>query len=203
MIGNLLNRFKKSTPTEPPALQLRREQLVPRIKHLNFIKTLQAYGIPVAQQPATTPLCGELLVTYAFDLPDQFVMATPEQLEQAGISVAEMPALALKNLAQGMPPPPRLRKQGCMDVRIDGQTEATLLLLDDFWQQIQAGLGGDIVATAPRRDRLLVCDAGDAGALELLDKKSQAAFTEVQDEHALSLQKMLRRDGRWELFNAH
>jgi len=56
-------------------LALRHQQLVPRIKHVNFRKALQERGLPEEHLPATTPLCGELLVSYTFDLPEQFVIA--------------------------------------------------------------------------------------------------------------------------------
>ncbi|ABM56052.1 hypothetical protein [Verminephrobacter eiseniae] len=188
---------------EPPTLALRRKQLVPRIKHVNFRKALQERGLPEEHLPATTPLCGELLVSYAFDLPEQFVMVSPRQLKQAGIAVSEMPALALDNLARSMPEPQQSRLNGCIAINTGGDLEATLLLLDAFWEQMQASLGGEIVAVVPRRNRLLLCAGNDAQALEQLDRQARVFFAEEQDAHALSLQKMVRRNGRWQLFGAH
>ncbi|MCW5323072.1 DUF1444 family protein [Verminephrobacter aporrectodeae subsp. tuberculatae] len=204
MINSLFNLFKKALRTEPPKQASLREQLVPRIRHVSFLKMLQEHGVPEQQQPVTTALCGELLVSYAFDLPDQFIMASPSQLEQAGISVSEVPALALWNLARLMPRTEHFDKQGCMVVRTGGELEATLLLLDTFMEYMHVNsLGKEIVAAVPRRDCLLLCDARDAGALAELGSLAEKIFTEAQDAHALSAQKMLRRDGRWELFTGH
>ena len=77
--------LKKNTPAQAQGPALRADQLQPRIKHLNFLKALQAAGVPPAQQPSHMPLCGELIVTYAFDLPDSFMMATPNLVELAGV----------------------------------------------------------------------------------------------------------------------
>ncbi|MCW5257639.1 DUF1444 family protein [Verminephrobacter aporrectodeae subsp. tuberculatae] len=204
MINSLFNLFKKALRTEPPKQASLREQLVPRIRHVSFLKMLQEHGVPEQQQPVTTALCGELLVSYAFDLPDQFIMASPSQLEQAGIAVSEVPALALWNLARLMPRTEHFDKQGCMVVRTGGELEATLLLLDTFMEYMHVNsLGKEIVAAVPRRDCLLLCDARNAGALAELGSLAEKIFTEAQDAHALSAQKMLRRDGRWELFTGH
>ncbi|MCW8166508.1 DUF1444 family protein [Verminephrobacter aporrectodeae subsp. tuberculatae] len=205
MINSLFTLFKKAIGMAPPKQVSLREQLVPRIRHVDFLKMLQEHGVPEQQQPVTTALCGELLVSYAFDLPEQFTMATPPQLEQAGIAASEVPALALRNLARLMPRTRFFGKQGFMAVYTGGELEATLLLLDAFWEHMQASsLGKEIVAVVPRRDCLLLCDARDAGALAELGREAEKFFTESQDAHALSVQKMLRRDdGRWELFTGH
>ena len=48
--------------------------------------------------PVGAPLVGEPIVTYAFDLPEQFVMANPTNLARAGISIPEVGSLACANL---------------------------------------------------------------------------------------------------------
>jgi len=78
--------FKKKAPAQSAPPVLRADQLQPRIKHLNFLKALQAGGVPPEHQPSHAPLCGELIVTYAFDLPDSLMMATPGLVESAGVS---------------------------------------------------------------------------------------------------------------------
>ena len=84
---------QEKTPAQSAPPALRADQLQPRIKHLNFLKALQAAGVPPDQQPSHAPLCGELIVTYAFDLPDSLMMATLGLVESAGVSAAELAAL--------------------------------------------------------------------------------------------------------------
>ena len=45
-------------------------QIVPRIKHQNFLAAVAGAGVPEGDKPYTEPLAGDLLVTYAFDLPE-------------------------------------------------------------------------------------------------------------------------------------
>lgn len=85
--------FKKNAPAQSAPTALGADQLQPRIKHLNFLKALQAAGVPPDEQSSHAPLCGELIVTYTFDLPDSLMMATPGLVESAGVLAAEIAVL--------------------------------------------------------------------------------------------------------------
>lgn len=193
--------FKKNTPAQAQAPVLRAGQLEPRIKHINFLKALQAAGVPPAQQPSHAPLCGELIVTYAFDLPDSFMMATPSLVEQAGVSAAELPALARANLERALPQPQFFAKDGC-NIAVTGEgLEATLLLADGMWNEMAPSVRGEILASVPRRDRILMCDSADPTAVATLRAQAQEFFEEQDDAHRLSTQVMVRRGGKWALFD--
>lgn len=194
--------FKKHAPAKPAVPALRREQLQPRIKHLNFLKALQAAGVPPDQQPAHSPLCGELIVTYAFDLPDSFMMATPRLVEQAGVSHAELPQLARANLERALPQPQFFVKDGCGLAVTGEDLEATLLLVDGVWNEMQPNFRGEIVAVAPRRDRLLMCDSANPASVAALREQAQAFFEEHDGPHRLSTRLMVRRAGKWTLFDS-
>jgi hypothetical protein len=66
--------FGKSKKTYVPA-EPDRSTLVPRIKTPEFLAALRQMQIPADQMPYTEPLVADLLVAYAFDLPDSFQMA--------------------------------------------------------------------------------------------------------------------------------
>lgn len=51
--------------------------VLPRLRHHNFVRLLDEQGLPPAQRPLVQPLCADLWVSYAFDLPDGFVQVTP------------------------------------------------------------------------------------------------------------------------------
>lgn len=194
----LFKRSRQHSPQMPP---LRRDQLVPRIKHAEFVRTLDRAGVAPAQRPAFSPLCGDLLVTYAFDLPDSFVMATAPLLEHAGIDEDEMARLAVDNLERNLPESKFYASRGCGLAHVGGDLEATLLLVDSVWDGIVPDVSGELVACAPRRNRLLVCDSANSAALEQLRAQSQEFFVEEEDHHALSTQLMVRRGARWMLFD--
>src|SRR5262249_46797070 len=87
--------FKKkpTAPAEPD-----RSTLVPRIKTLQFTAALKGMDIPADQLPYTEPLVADLLVTYAFDLPGMFRMASGAAIAELGIRPEEARSLAIANL---------------------------------------------------------------------------------------------------------
>ena len=193
--------FKKKAPAQPALPALRADQLQPRIKHINFLRALQAAGMPPDQQPSHAPLCGELIVTYAFDLPDSFMMATPKLVEGAGVSSAELPGIARANLERALPQPQFFAKDGCNVAVTGDDLEATLLLVDGLWGSMEAQVRGNILVSAPRRDRILMCDSADPSAVATLRQQAQQFFDEQNDPHRLSTQLMVRRGDAWALFD--
>ncbi|MEF7615655.1 DUF1444 domain-containing protein [Aquincola sp. MAHUQ-54] len=198
----MFNKLFKKSPAAAAAPQYSAGCLLPRIKHIAFLQALRDAGVPAEQQPATSALCGELLVTYAFDQPEQFVMATPGLLARTGIAPQDAAAVALTNLRRQLPEPKYFMKGGCIAAYTGGGLEATLLLLDDLWLDLQPRFRGDIVVAAPHRDRLLMCDSGDTQALATLRDDSRQFLAEADDGHGLSAQLMVRRGGRWQLLDA-
>lgn len=197
--------FRKKTTEAPILPPLRREQLLPRIKHVDVIRMLERSGVPPAQRPAVSPLCGELAVTYAFDLPDSVIMATPALLEEAGIAPEKMARLAAVNLEALLPPPQFFDRRGCMRAHVGQDMEAALLLIDAVWDDLVPAMHGELVVSTPRRDRLLWCDSADAQAMSALHAQTLEAFAEhaiggAGDAHALSTQLMVRRRGGWALY---
>jgi uncharacterized protein YtpQ (UPF0354 family) len=201
----MFNLFRKSaeskSQTSSPALHP--QQLQPRIKHTNFLKALHAAGVPPQQLPLTVPLCGELTVSFAFDLPDSFMVATPVLLEQVGVSMAELPQLALENLKRVLPQPQFFAKDNWGLAHTGQGLDATLLLVDAVWDEMQPNFTGDILCIAPRRDRILMCDSANPAALASMRSHAAEFFDERDDAHRLSTQTMVRRAGHWALFDSH
>lgn len=199
----MFSLFKKAPPDPPrplPGPSVRRDQLVPRLKHVNFVRALERAGVPAGQRPATTPLCGDLLVTYAFDLPDSFMMASPSLLNQAGIEPSDVARLAVENLGRVLPEPQFADEDGCGVAHTGQELEATLLLVDSVWAPIESHIKGKLLVAVPRRNRLIICDSANAGAVRALPGLVHAYFAEHQDQHALSTQIMVRRNGHWTLY---
>lgn len=191
--------FKK-TPQKPNGPMVTRGQLVPRIKHQAFSLALERAGVPAEQRPVTTPLCGELLITYAFDLPDSFIMATPDLLEEARIAPADMGQLAIANLQRDLPQVSFSKQRECGLAQVGGDLEAALLLVDSVWGGIEPKMKGELLAAVPRRDRLVLCDSANAEGMGALRGLIGEFFDEHNDQHRLSKQLMVRRSGRWVLY---
>ena len=180
----------------------RPERLTLRVKHRHFLDALRAHGVPSEQLPVTAPLCGELLLSYAFEQPERFVMATPPLLAQAGVAPDDCRALVLANF-KGRFSAQLVRvseHQGLFKVRTGGDLEAVLLAFDGFWQShVSREIGTETVVCAPRRDVLLIADLTVHGALEALRGEAATAFGAGEDAHALSLQLMQWSTTGWQV----
>ena len=174
-------------------------QLRPRVKRIDYLHTLRAAGVPPDQIPDHAPLCGELLLTYAFDLPDSFIMATPPLLRSAGIARAAVPQLVRDNLQRTLPTVKFRTGDGYALATTGGDMEATLLILDGLWQAVQADIGGELLVAVPRRDRLLICDSAHPDAVAALRAQTLKFFHASRDQQHLSTQVMVRRGQSWEL----
>lgn len=180
----------------------RPQGLTLRVKHRRFLDTLRLHGVPDEQLPVTAPLCGELLLSYAFEQPEQFVMATPPLLAWAGVALADCQALALNNF-KGRFSAQLLRTgvhEGLVAVRTGGELEAVLLAFDGFWQHhVSSEIGRQTCVCAPRRDVLLIANLSVPGALQALQTEAARVFHASTDEHALSLQLMQWTPAGWQL----
>jgi len=193
----------RSFPTPPALPPLTAAQLRPRIKHVDYIRTLREAGVPPDQIPDHVPLCGDLLVTYAFDLPDTFVMATSKLLHSAGIAREDAPRLARENLGSTLPTVSFQTHDGCGMAMTGGELEASLLVLNGLWKVVQQDISGELLVTVPRRNRLLMCDSAHGHAVDALRAQTLKFSREFQDQHCLSNQIMVRRDDAWSLFAPH
>jgi hypothetical protein len=198
----MLNPFKKRPPApanDDAEAEAMRKALVPRIKHLAFERELSDRGIPPEYLPVTEPLAGELLVTFAFDLPDQFVMANPTNLASAGIAPGEARALACANLRPRVDALTLAREGDVVLATTGGHWEACLLLLDDFWAGADRQFESGYLVCAPRRDRLLVSAGLGAPAIAEMQAAAHSWFAATYDAHALSTQLMARQGTAWAL----
>ena len=174
-----------------------RGALVPRIKHLAFERDLRERGIPSEHLPLFEPLVGELMVTYAFDLPDQFVMATPTNMARAGIALDEARGLSCVNLRSRLPEIQYVCRPRVFLATTGGNWEACLLLLDEVWQRVHARRPEGFVVCVPRRDRLLISEGVGVEAMAALRRAADRVFMEQGDAHALSLQCMTWQHDHW------
>lgn len=188
--------FKKKAPTEPD-----RSTLVPRIKSLEFTAALQQMGIPDDQLPYTEPLVADLLVTYAFDLPGLFQMASLEAIAEVGVPQSEIREVALDNLRRQMPEIGMQEVGPMLRIVTQGENlEACSLLATSFWNQAATQMPGEVVAVAPSRDIVLF---GTSESQEAIDAMRELA-SEVMGQagrHGLSEQLLVWRGQRWAEFD--
>ena len=88
--------FNKKKP--PAADAPDRSTLVPRIKTVDYLASLEDRNVPADQLPYTEPLVADLVVSYAFDLPCLFMMASGDTIAGLGVPLSEARAVAVANL---------------------------------------------------------------------------------------------------------
>lgn len=161
----LFNRlFRKPAPP----VSAEAGHLMPRLKHRDFLRALKGHGVPETALPLTRPLCGDLLIAYAFDRPGEFVMATPPLLSRAGLDAGAVPDLALANLHRRVQEAGvrLIEDQGGYLLRVgeegaDSQLDAVSLLLPAIRRMLQEQIQpkGELLYCAPSRDFLFVLDS--------------------------------------------
>jgi uncharacterized protein YtpQ (UPF0354 family) len=87
-------------------------------------------------------------------------------------------------------------------VLMGGDFEASLILLDAFWdKQLRQFVKGDYAVAVPARDMLAFCDASSEAGLDELRQVIQRVFP--GGDHLLSDRIYVRRQLRWQVLSAN
>jgi uncharacterized protein YtpQ (UPF0354 family) len=168
-----------------------RGQLVATIQSVAWLQSLPVKDV------AKDFLAGDLIVVYAFDRPQLFAYARIPELEALGVSPAEAFTLAKENLRARLPPSLDTRGDGrSFMILAGGNYEASLLLLDEIWEQFAQRLPGRLLACVPARDVCLVSSTETSGGF--------ASLTTARDRvwgsgpaNAISTTVLERDHGKW------
>lgn len=138
-----------------------------------------------------------LLVAYLVDLGESFGYVQGRDLKTAGIDAEQLHAHALVNLEEAADGKVTIRQNGATRaLSFDGNFEASLILLDNLWDDVLREYHDGTPAIAvPARDVLCFCNAAStAGVAEL-----RAVIRRVwpRGDHLLSNQIFERRGRRW------
>jgi uncharacterized protein YtpQ (UPF0354 family) len=121
--------------------------------------------------PVLTNLQNGLLVAYLVDQEERFQYVQYRHLAAAGMTEAELERLGIANLAAllGQKGADVRPYQNIFAVFFDGNFEASLILLNDLWnEELVHFVPNGFVAAIPCRDILAFCDEENAsGILEL------------------------------------
>jgi uncharacterized protein YtpQ (UPF0354 family) len=193
----MIGWFKKmQSPAEPDRLDI-----VPRIKHTQFLASLREMDVPADQMPVTEPLVGDLLVTYAFDLPGAFQMVSSTDLERLSISPGEIRCIAIANLKRQIPEIGIAEESPLRRIVTGNDLEACTLLADTFWSDMTAEVPGEIVAAVPSRDVLLFCGSQATDGIRAMRELAEEV-RRGESTHALSEHLLVWRGGKWLVYSA-
>jgi len=176
--------------------------IVPLIKR--SVKTSEgAIRLPERNELMAEPLVGDLHVFYAFDLPGLFKFVSRNDCEALGLDVAELRALSVRNLIKRRRKPEIKQADTGVMLILDGDLEASLLLVDHIWAQLAPQIPGDLIAAVPTRDVLAVTGTDvDDGLAVLSSAVSRVWENPATDPKLLLTRSLLKRQGpSWQLLD--
>jgi uncharacterized protein YtpQ (UPF0354 family) len=151
-------------------------------------------------QPVETKFLGDLAVLYGRDFPTHFEMIAQRELEHYGMTAQQLHKTAVHNLSTTDKDIRFLAADGGIYVVLcDGNLEASFLLHTQLWDVIQDQLNGDVVASVPARNVLLVSGTRPEQVAQLKQKTRLALEMEAKP---LSLNLFLRVGDGWKIYEA-
>ncbi|MCZ7608202.1 MAG: DUF1444 family protein [Planctomycetota bacterium] len=181
----------------PPSI----ESIVPQIKDGRYVDELTQLesGAEEPQSPLLIEsLVADLHVVYACDTEHAIIPLREDDLPVIGVSGADLRSIAVENLRRLLPPIESQQNDFGGMLFCGGAYEASILLLDDVWEQIEPQYVGPLLACVPARDMMLFGDASDEKALDMI--RQIADEVEQGGSYLISRTILVRRDGRWEEF---
>jgi hypothetical protein len=151
-----------------------------------------------ADSPILRDLGNGLLVAYLVDEGNEFSYIQNRHIVGTGVTEAALHCVAVQNLASLADQRLRVQPYGhIFAVLMDGNFEASILLLDSLWDSaFREYVDGDYLAALPARDVLAFGDALSSLAVAEL----QAVIARLEGskaDHVLSSCLYRRREGAW------
>ena len=192
--------FRKKEPLEPDA-----SQIVPRIKHTNFLQVPRDIGTGPEDTPVTEALVADLLITYAFDLGPVFEMVCPRDCQRLGLTQPQLRQIAVTNLRKQIG---RVHVENLAEGKLNtpllmlatgNDLEACLLLMDDIWEPFSRQVVGEMVVAVPTRDLVYVTGNQSPEALHVVREAVEEAQSRERT-HSLTRHLLVRRGRQWQTY---
>lgn len=150
-------------------------------------------------EPIARPICADLFCFYAVDGDLGYEIVQARHLRELKITEQELHTAALENFKTLLSTD--LTIEGDSDgymFTLNGNLEAGLVLVDEFWQDLESDIGEEVVVAVPSRD--VVVATGRSNRAQI-DRFSSAARGILEEgDHPVSKNWFLRTGGQWEVF---
>jgi uncharacterized protein YtpQ (UPF0354 family) len=185
LIDRHLNMAVSSGQVAP---QFEMRQIVPSVKDSEYLDHLNSDSV-------SEHLVADLWIVYVVDWPDKTVGFAKSEMETLKIRAEDLRQLAVQNLKCILPQVECHGEGPWFFLKADGTYEASLLLLEDLWEQLDSLVDGDLVAVAPSRDVLLFTGSSSREGLTAI--RSKAAQITTNGDHVVSSTLLRRYDKGW------
>jgi uncharacterized protein YtpQ (UPF0354 family) len=146
-------------------------------------------------------LAGDIFILYAFDLPGHFQYVAQRDCERLGLAPGELRKLAVRNLTRlrRKPEVVQVGSSAAM-LKLDGDLEASLLLVDHLWPQLARRLPGELVVAVPSRDVLVMSGTQVSGGIEALRRGVKRVWESPKVNRKLLLTRslLIRAGDSWQ-----
>ena len=153
--------------------------------------------VTAGSAPVLRDLGNGLLVAYVLDAGDHLQYLQLRHLEDSGMNESELHEHAVYNLAAVANEKLRVESHDRVFAAfLDGNFEATLILIDDLWdKRLARTISDGFVAAVPARDIMAFCDATSSEGIAQL--RQVVARANVGGDHLLTSILYRRQGQKW------
>ena len=167
------DRFRRRHEPPPPRGSLwTRDAIVPVIKDAIFVAR---YETSLGNYLLKRHLCSDLWVLYAADMPAGLEFLEREDALRFGLDPDAMHTAAIENLRTKLPQIERHGDLGAERILCGGKLEASLLLVDELWEEIAEDVSGELVAAVPAGPMLIFTGSAVPGGVERIRQAAEKA----------------------------
>jgi len=196
------SKMKSTEKTESsiPKNEIDFSKIYPRIKALINDETNDTVELSFKDSPLFKPFAEELAIFYMIDQGDKFEFIQNKHLSDT-VTIEIIHNTSLSNFARAVSD--RTEVSGNPDeimvVTNGGNFEATMLLADFLWDQLESLFNDQICVTIPANDLLFISSVNNIHGREKLKRTVKIYFDE-QETHGLVSRNIYARDKQgWKL----
>jgi uncharacterized protein YtpQ (UPF0354 family) len=153
--------------------------------------------LSAADSPVQTPLAGDVIIFYGRDVGTHYELISHKELDRYNLTREALHDVAVENLSNTKKEIRLHQAEGIYFLRCDGDLEASLLLHAGIWDVVEHQIGGDVLASVPARNVLLISGTKPEQVSEL--KRKTCAALE-HEPRPISLKLFLRADENWKVY---
>lgn len=150
-------------------------------------------------EPILRPLGNGLVVAYLVDEGDRFVWVQQRHVTAEGVTQVELHQQSLLNLDRKANEMLSVTDLGSFFACVlDGNFEASLLLLDNLWdKQLSELVPNGFIAGVPARDILMFCDSNSEPGMKEISERIERVWPE--GDHLLRRELYVRDNRSWHI----
>lgn len=190
----ILDRYLAALEVSVGPAPITKGQIIAIVKDARYVSVLGDEGTP-----APVRLAGDLWAVYAIDLPKATQALSLKIMDALGLHASDLPSLSIENLKKLLPTIECLGDGPWFLISAGPDYSASLLLLDDVWEDMAGRVDGDVIAVVPSRDIVLCTGSRSPEGLQAIRRHAKDVVS--KGHHVVSATLLRRVEGRWVNFD--